>query len=311
MLYSHATVFDIQRFSVHDGPGIRTTFFLKGCPLACRWCHNPEGMRAEPQLLYQDEKCILCGACATACRFGVHCIEGGSHRVRFDSCVLCGACVRCCPSQALTVSGRRLRAAEVLNIAARDRVFYGEAGGVTFSGGEAMLWPEFLHEAAGECHRAGISVAIDTCGFAPFSDFEKLLPYTDLFLYDIKAVTPAVHRAGTGRDNGIILGNYRKLLAAGARVWVRVPVIGGFNADEQEIEKIAAFLKGNPGAEEVVLMPFHFLGKNKYGGLGYPYACTDDQLVDRASMEQYMAILREHNLPQKIDAEEVTEYDKN
>lgn len=287
-----AMLFDIQRFSVHDGPGLRTTFFFKGCPLRCAWCHNPEGLSTQPQLLLEEEACIHCGSCVSVCpqkaNFGGH--------INFTACTACGACAPVCPSGALKLVGRNISTRELLQTAFRDRPFYGEDGGVSFSGGEVMLQSAFLQEALALCKAAGLHTAVDTCGFVPWEQLEAILDNTDLFLYDIKAIDTALHLQGTGQNNSVILENYQKLAATGKRIWVRVPVIGGFNANRKEIERIAAFLAESGRPEQVTLMPYHRLGRNKYEMLGMPRACDRDWTVTTAEMEQFTAILNQYRL---------------
>ena len=290
-------IFDIQRFSVHDGPGVRTTVFCKGCPLRCGWCHNPEGLAPRAQLQFLEENCIHCGSCADACPSGVHSFAGGRHTVDFPRCTACGKCAGACPSGAVRLAGREISPREVLEAVRRDLPFYGEEGGVTFSGGECTMQPEFLLEALALCREAGIRTAVDTCGMAPAGIFRALLPLTGVFLYDIKAVTPETHRAGTGADNARILQNYRMLAKAGCRIWVRVPVVGGFNASEGEMEAIARFLAENPGAEQIELMPYHRLGSGKYAQIGLERPEDPGRMVSRAQMERYARIFKEHGLP--------------
>ena len=267
------TVFNIQKFSVHDGPGLRTTVFFKGCNLRCPWCHNPESWRPEPQLLFFREKCTGCGLCREVCGR--------------ESCTLCGGCAQVCTAGARAVCGREYTVRQVMDQVLADKAFYDKSGGgVTFSGGECMLQPEFLAELLRACRSAGISTAVDTAGCVPFERFERILPDTDLFLYDIKCVSPALHKAYTRVDNSRILENYRRLLAEKARVWVRVPVIPGFNDDPREMEKIRAFLAENP-SEKVELLAYHDLGAAKG-----PAAGREETWEGRAPTQEQMQALR-------------------
>ena len=200
-------IFDIQRFSVHDGPGIRTTVFFKGCNLRCRWCHNPESWEAFPELERYPDKCIGCGRCVAACRHGA-CTADGWDRTR---CQRCGACAAACPSGAIRLAGREEPVEQVLATVLRDRDFYGADGGLTASGGECLLQPDFLEALLRGAKAAGITTAVDTAGCVPWARLERILDCTDLFLYDVKAVSPDLHRAMTGADNALILANLRRL----------------------------------------------------------------------------------------------------
>lgn len=263
-------IFDIQRLSVHDGPGIRTTVFLKGCPLACPWCHNPEGLSEMVQLKYADEKCILCGNCVEVCSMGVHRIDESAHQVDFSSCTACGLCVSQCPARALELVGREMTAKEVVDLVARDDVFFGRDGGVTFSGGECLMQPSFLLELLKESKTRGYSAFVDTSGFAPWSAIERILSWVDGFLYDVKAVTPELHRAATGVDNRLILENLVKLQASfDGEIQIRTPLVGAYNATMDEVRKIADFLVGLR-ISGIRLMPYHVLGRSKRAQIGLP-----------------------------------------
>jgi len=244
-----ATIFDIQRFSVHDGPGIRTTVFFKGCPLRCRWCHNPEGLCREPQLQFQKEDCIGCGRCK-------------------DRAALTDA--ENCPTGALHVCGREAATEALLREVLRDRDFYGGEGGVTCSGGECLLQADAVAELLRCAKAEGLHTAIDTSGCVPWSAIEKTLDVCDLYLYDIKCADPQLHRAYTGHDNTLILDNLRRLSALGAPIHLRVPVIPGFNDDDEAMTAIAAIAEQIPDAP-VTLIPYHALGVSKYASLGMAY----------------------------------------
>ena len=247
-------LFDIERDSLVDGPGIRTTVFFKGCNLRCAWCHNPESQQGEPELLYYRDKCTGCGKCAEVC----------PHHL--ESCELCGKCTWYCPADARELCGRRYEADEVLSVLLRDTDYYASTGGgVTFSGGECMLQIDFLEALCRACREKGIHTAIDTAGCVPWARFERVLPYASLFLYDMKARDPRVHRRLTGADNALILDNLERLLDAGARVWVRVPCVPGGN--DGELEGIAEWLAGKP-VERVELLAYHRLGGGKRALLG-------------------------------------------
>lgn len=250
-----AMLFDIQRGSYVDGPGIRTTVFFKGCNLNCKWCHNPESKSADRQMLFYSDKCTGCGKCVSVCPN------------KGKKCELCGKCALFCPHDARKLCGREYGIEEVMRELLRDKCFYeNSGGGVTFSGGECMLQIDFLSEILRECKTEGIHTAVDTAGNVPFSYFERILPFTDLFLYDIKAFSAEKHKEGTGADNARILENAKRL-SGKSKILFRIPVIGGFNDEETEMQKIADFLK-DISHEKVELLPYHALGEHKYRALG-------------------------------------------
>lgn len=244
-------VFDVNRGSTADGPGVRTTVFLKGCNLDCFWCHNPEGKSLERELAFFTEKCVGCGACARVCIA--------------DNCVACGTCAECCPSAARKVYGKPMTTDELVDIIVRDKPFYDSTGGgATISGGECMLYPYFVAELAEKCKRRGVSVAVDTAGNVPYESFETVLPLVDLFLYDVKAIDPALHKKGTGAYNARILENLDRLLAAGAKVIIRTPVIPGFNDGDEQAAIDEYLNKRGLIAEK---LPYHAMGESKLKAL--------------------------------------------
>lgn len=262
-------IFNIQKFCVHDGPGIRTTVFFKGCPLSCLWCHNPESQAYGRELLYDKEKCTGCRRCEEVCpEQAIQMIgrEAVTDRIR---CRACGQCAERCLRDARQVAGdNHCGVEEILREIEKDRIFYQQSGGgVTFSGGEALSQIDAVEMLARSCSRRGISVAVDTCGYAPFSVFQRLLPWTDLFLYDIKHMDPELHRRYTGQDNRLILENLRRLVDAGAVVALRLPLIEGINADDNNIGAILAFVAGMP-LQKVNLLPYHDIGASKRTRLG-------------------------------------------
>jgi pyruvate formate lyase activating enzyme len=285
---SRGTVFDIRKFSIHDGPGIRTTVFLKGCPLQCAWCHNPESQSAEPELILRLNRCLRCGACVDACpedaiRMGA---EGPcTDRTR---CEQCGLCVDACFSGARELAGREMTAAQVMAEIERDRPFYDESGGgATFSGGEPLLQPEFLLELLQACRADGIHTTLDTCGYAPWAVLDRILPYVDLFLYDLKTLDVGKHRALTGVSNGRIVRNLRALDEQGAEIVVRVPVIPGVNDGDEEMRAIGALVASLPSVVRVELLPYHRIGVEKYGRMAREYSLPE---VQPPSPEQIMAL---------------------
>ncbi|HBC89033.1 MAG TPA: glycyl-radical enzyme activating protein [Lentisphaeria bacterium] len=261
---------DIKPFAVHDGPGIRTTLFLKGCPLRCIWCHNPETIHREPELELTASRCILCGKCAEVCPR--HRIENGIHCMDRAGCTACGKCAEACPSGALQICGQKITVAEAFRILTADRMFYETSGGgVTLSGGEPLLQPEFCAELFRKLHESGIHTALDTCGNVSWRNFERVLPWTDLVLFDVKGIDPEVHRKCTGSANGVILENLRKLDAQGISLEIRMPLMPGWNDSEEDIRKAGEFFaRFRNGPVRVRLLACHDLARSKYAAIGAP-----------------------------------------
>jgi len=255
-------VFNVQRYSLHDGPGIRTTVFLKGCPARCLWCHNPESQSFGPEVLVVETRCVSCGTCSTVCAHGAP--PPGS-----SLCTACGACVEACPAGARQLAGRETTVDAVMEEVLRDRVFYEESGGgVTFSGGEPLAQPEFLKALLEACRAAGLHSTVDTCGFGPRERLLALAPLVDLFLFDVKLVDDARHRAMTGLPAAPILENLRALAEVHRNVWVRIPVVPGHTDAEADLAATAALVAGLPGVRHVSLLPFHRTGAAKARRLG-------------------------------------------
>lgn len=261
-------IFQIQRFSVHDGDGLRTTVFFKGCPLHCLWCHNPEGLCADVQLAVNRQQCVRCGRCQTLCPQQVHHVSESMHDVDFAHCIACGTCAAGCPTGAARLIGQTVTADEVVREALTDRAFYTNGGGITCSGGECTMQPQFLLAVLLAAKEAGLNTAVDTCGYASADVMRQIAPYTDTFLYDIKAVTHSLHKTCTGADNRLILENYRMLHETGARLDVRIPLIPTVNDSEDELLRIGRFLQqaGKPHAVQVI--PYH--AQRKHAQINQP-----------------------------------------
>lgn len=265
-----AVIFDIKHFAVHDGDGIRTTVFFKGCPLRCRWCHNPEGLSFAPETAFYSHKCTGCGACAAVCPQGAHRMENGMHVFDRARCSACGACARACPAGALALYGRRVSVEELLPELLEDEAFYASSGGgVTLSGGECLCQADFCAYLLKELKKNGISTAVDTGGFVPRRAIEAVMPYTDVFLYDVKAVEPMRHKAGTGADNALILDNLRYLDSHGCASEIRFPSVPGYtDGEEAAVRRFAAGLKHTRG---VRVLAYHGYAASKYAALGKTY----------------------------------------
>lgn len=264
-----ALVFDIQRFSLHDGPGIRTLVFFKGCPLRCKWCQNPEGLFPYPEIAFYGQFCIGCRQCQEVCPEGAITFEGEERIIR-DRCTRCGACAEVCYAEALRVAGKRYTPQELLEEALKDEPFYRTSGGgVTVSGGEPTMQPDMLQAFLRLCKEHGLHTAIETCGHTTWETLERMLPHLDLVLYDVKAVDGQLHEELTGQDNARILGNLRHLVDHGIETVPRIPLIPTMNATDENLSETAAFLS-DLGFTEVHLMPYHRLGESKLPRIASP-----------------------------------------
>jgi len=262
-------IFDIQRFSIHDGPGIRTTVFFKGCPLNCIWCHNPEGISRAPLLSFRPALCIGCGFCFRTCPAGCHRMEGGKHLFDRERCEACGRCAAECYPGALELVGREESAAEIMREVLRDKAFYDNSGGgLTLSGGEPLMQPDFAFELLCAARDAGLHCCVETCGFAARAALDLVRPKTDLFLFDVKETDRARHAELTGKPNDRILANLRHLHGTGADIILRLPIIPGVNDRPEHFKGIAALARDLPGLKGVEIMPYHQLGENKVGRFG-------------------------------------------
>lgn len=293
-------VFNIQRFSIHDGPRIRTTVFLKGCNLRCLWCHNPESIHPKPEIQLFLQKCIGCGKCFEVCPVHAHQVKDDKRVFLRELCIGCGKCAESCYAEALVMTGREMSVEEVLEEIDKDKLFYSNSGGgVTFSGGEAMLQKDFLKAMLIECKKRGFHTVLETAGNVPWQVFEEMLPYVDLFLYDIKVMNEQKHIEATGVSNRRIHDNLRKLAAGSANIWVRVPVLPGFNDNIGEMESIVDLVKDLKGITQVELLPFHNLGEGKYISLGMEYCVTGFETPSENQMDELLGVLLTKGLPAK------------
>lgn len=278
-------IFNIQRYSLHDGPGIRTTVFMKGCPLNCRWCSNPESIKPYPQIMTNDLKCVRCAKCVKVCLQGAITIDGKRKINRFR-CDLCLKCIEVCPTGALRVAGQYVTVEEVFSEVMKDELFYqNSGGGVTISGGEPLSQLEFVYSLLRECKRKGLHTTLDTSGYANWAVLDKVLRYVDLVLYDIKHMDSQSHKRGTGRNNTLILENVH-LTTSRVKTWLRLPLIPGYNDSEANIKDIINFAK-EIGAEKVSILPYHEWGKLKYKQLGRRYI-----LKVKPPSEEYLQALK-------------------
>lgn len=286
-------IFDVQRFSIHDGPGIRTTVFMKGCPLRCPWCHNPESVFAESLLSFLAERCVGCGYCFRACRHGAHQMVEGVHRLDRMRCHVCGNCARECYAGAVELAGREATVAEVLDEVLCDRPFYETSGGgMTLSGGEPLQQIEFASALLRAAKGQGLHTCVETCGYAEFDCFEQIFHCTDLFLYDIKETDDVRHREQTGASNELILDNLRALHDRGANVHVRAPLIPGVNQRPDHLEALARIAASLPNLLGVEIMPYHRLGSGKRQRFGLPDNGPSPAPPDRAAVAQWCSFLK-------------------
>ena len=262
-------IFNIQRYSIHDGPGIRTTVFLKGCPLKCFWCQNPESQEIKPEILINKSVCSLCGRCIDVCPAGANRLSERGSIIDREQCLGCGQCVVVCSAQGRALVGKEMTVDEVMNEVLRDKTFYDNSGGgVTLSGGDPVMQPEFSLKLLQRCKEQGLHTAIETCGFASWPVLERLLNHTDLILYDIKCLDPIRHQKTTGKNNRLIIENAKKI-AKNKAMRVRVPLVPGFNDSVEEIGEILEFVKGKLklSSADIELLSYNKLGEGKYDRL--------------------------------------------
>jgi len=294
-------VFDIERFSIHDGPGIRSTVFFKGCPLSCWWCHNPESQALEQEMWYWGRRCIRCGACLEICTQSAISLSNDSMITDEALCTACGDCVQVCQAEAREMVGRQVTVAEVMAEVEKDIVFYDESGGgVTFSGGEPLMQPEFLYALLQDCKEKGIRTAVDTSGLAAWKTLQSISELADLILYDLKLMDDGKHRRFTGVSNELILSNLRSLASQGSAIAVRVPIVPGINDDRTNLLRTGEFVASLPGVPPISLLPYHKAGVDKYARLKKSYALPEIQTPSDERMAEIAAMMTRFGLTVRV-----------
>lgn len=274
----NGNAFNIQKYSIHDGYGIRTTVFLKGCPLRCAWCHNPESLSKYKQVIIYDNRCKQCGKCISSCPQGALKIENDHLLLDRDKCILCGQCEKVCLYDAIELIGKQMNVEEVMMEIDKDKVFYETSGGgVTFSGGEPFMQIEFLEELTKQCKSQGYHVAIDTSGMTDYKNIKRVLKYTDLFLYDLKMIDEQKHKKYIGSSNEIIIENLKKLDKEGVEIFIRLPLIKGINDSDDDINKVLDLIRNMDNISQVNLLEYHSMGKEKYSRLNMEYLLNGDE----------------------------------
>lgn len=289
------TVFDMQRFSLHDGPGIRTIVFLKGCPLHCRWCSNPESQNNSPIVMYKKSDCFKCGRCISVCKVGAISFDNETH-INREKCTGCGECTNVCPSGALVLKGKTMTIQQAIKELKKDAtIFRRSNGGVTLSGGEPLVQHEFASQLLLACKSQGWSTAIETTGFGSSESIEKVIPYVDTVLLDIKHIDPYTHKKFTGISNEVILKNAKRISQITKTV-VRVPIIPGFNYSYKDIEDIAKFVKTLNNVDTIHLLPYHTFGENKYDLLGIEYTLDGLKRLSKEDLNEHKKIVESYGI---------------
>jgi pyruvate formate lyase activating enzyme len=295
---TEGVVFDVQRFCIEDGPGIRTSIFLKGCQLRCPWCSNPESLAPKPQLAHFHSRCVLCGACVSACERQAVRVDGQKLSIDRGSCSDCGQCVSVCAHGAMKIIGRKVSCSDVIEECLRDKPFYEESGGgITLTGGEPTLQAAFSAALLEVAHAAGVHTAVETNGYCSWPDLERLARHTDLFLFDLKIIENTKSRGVTGAESAVILENLRRVKAMGRNTIIRFPYIPGYTDCADNIGKMLEVASSLGNAAEVHVLPFHQYGKHKYDALGHAYAL---RACPPPSREQILSIFSEYEYPGTI-----------
>lgn len=299
-----ALIFNVQKYNMYDGPGIRTLVFFKGCPLRCKWCANPEGLERKFQVMYKRNSCVDCGACVDVCPVGIHVIsnETGKHEiVREKDCIGCMKCVKVCPNAALNIAGEVKTISELLKIVEEDAAFYDiSGGGVTLGGGEVTAQPEAALNLLMACKREGINTAIETCGYTKTETILKIAEYVDLFLFDVKHMDPVRHNELVGVSNELILTNIKELLHHRYNVKVRMPMLKGINDSKEEIDAVIKFLmpfRDDKNFKGIDLLPYHKLGVNKYNQLDMKYPIDGDPSLSAEDLDRIEGWMNEYQFP--------------
>mgnify|MGYP004704603425 FL=1 len=292
-----AQIFNIQHFSTEDGPGIRTTVFFQGCPLSCIWCANPESQKEYRQLAHRSSLCIKCGTCIQNCSEKALYAEAGKICIDRKKCIRCGTCTEVCPSHAMFFYGEEKSLNSVFEEVIRDERYYqNSGGGITCSGGECMLQPQFVGGLLKMCKERGIHTAVDTCGYFSTENLKLVLPYTDLMLFDLKHMDPQKHRAYTSQENSLILKNLKEIVQSGIQIFIRIPIIPGYNDSKENLIETAKYVKQLDSSLPVDLLPYHRFGEGKYKMLDIPYKLHSVQAPTEKEMEEYQGIFTQMGL---------------
>lgn len=291
MTKTFATIFNIQKYSLHDGPGIRTTVFFKGCPLSCKWCHNPESLSKEMQIIRNESSCRMCGSCIIACPSNALKMKEDNIEFNRYKCISCGNCEDVCYHDAIKIVGKEMTVEEVLKEILKDRIFYDESGGgVTFSGGEPLMQSNFLIELAKRCKFAGIHTTLDTSGFSKWETLEKVINYIDLILFDLKLINDEKHIEYVGASNKLILENLNRLKDKKVDIFLRLPIIKDINDSLSEAEEIVKIIANNQNIKQINLLEYHKMGMEKYPRLGIKYELSGNEKPEKSRIENLKQI---------------------